>query len=156
VAYAITAQRIDPMYALGFENRADLKKLSEIEGLSGDMSVFRLVGDKKFLLAVGQDTSDTCTGFMDGAGGWRASKIAVSLIDVQNLAGIKLVQRQCVAIKKADWVGWGVQSNLDQAHRCWACTSTATSTSTPSRSTTRSASRTRTTGGGTAGRRRSA
>jgi Beta propeller domain/LVIVD repeat len=117
VAYAITAQRIDPLYALGFENRADLKKLSEIDGLSGDMSVFRLVGDKKFLLAVGQDTSDTCTGFMNGTGGWRASKIAVSLIDVQNLAGIKLVQRQCVAIKNADWIGSGVQSNLDQAHK---------------------------------------
>ena len=65
VAYAITAQRIDPLYALGFANRADLQMLSEIDGLSGDMSVFRLVGDKKFLLAVGQDNSDTCTGFQD-------------------------------------------------------------------------------------------
>ena len=66
VAYAITAERIDPLYALGFADRADLKKLSEIDGLSGDIGVFRLVGDKKFLLAVGQDNSETCPGLQDG------------------------------------------------------------------------------------------
>jgi hypothetical protein len=116
VAYAITAERIDPLYALGFENRADLRKLSEIDGLSGDMTVFRLVGDKKFLLAVGQDASDTCTGFQDGQG-WQPTKIAVSLIDVQNLASIRLVQRQCVAVKNAEWIGSDVTRNLDQAHK---------------------------------------
>jgi hypothetical protein len=116
VAYAITAQRIDPMYALGFENRADLKKLSEIDGLSGDMSVFRLVGDKKFLLAVGTDASDSCTGFQDGMG-WQPTKIAVSLIDVRDLAHIGLVQRKCVAVKNADWIGSDVTRNLDQAHK---------------------------------------
>ena len=36
---------------------------------------------------------------------------------MQDLAGIRLVQRQCVAIKNADWVGSGVQNNLDQAHK---------------------------------------
>jgi hypothetical protein len=116
VAYAITAERIDPLYALGFENRADLKILSAIDGLSGDMTVFRLVGDKKFLLAVGQDASETCTGFQDGQG-WQPTKIAVSLIDVQDLASIRLVQRQCVAVKNADWIGSDVTRNLDQAHK---------------------------------------
>jgi hypothetical protein len=115
VAYAITAQRIDPLYALSFANRSDLRVLSEIDGLSGDMSVFRLVGDKKFLLAVGQDQSSTCTGFQTG--GFSPTKIAVSLIDVQNLNSIRLVQRQCVAVKNAEWIGSGVQNNLDQAHK---------------------------------------
>ncbi len=116
VAYAITAEQIDPMYALGFADRTDLKKLSEIDGLSGDMSVFRLVGDKKYLLAVGQDASVACTGFQDSEG-WRATRIAVSLIDVQNLNDIRLVQRQCVAVKNADWIGSDVSNNLDQAHK---------------------------------------
>jgi hypothetical protein len=116
VAYAITAQRIDPMYALGFADRTDLRKLSEIDGLSGEMSVFRLVGDKKFLLAVGQDASLSCTGFQDTQG-WQPTKIAVSLIDVQDLTKIRLVQRQCVAVKNADWIGSDVTGNLDQAHK---------------------------------------
>ena len=116
MAYAITAQRIDPLYALGFANRADLRKLSEIDGLSGDMTVFRLVGDKKFLLAVGQDASASCTGFQDGQG-WQPTKMAVSLIDVQDLNRIRLVQRQCVAVKNADWIGSDVTQNLDQAHK---------------------------------------
>ena len=103
VAYAITAQQIDPLYAISFADRANLKMLSAIDGLSGDMSVFRLVGDKKFLLAVGRDNSDTCTGFDAPAAG--APNIAVSIIDVQQPANIRLVQRQCVAIKNADWVG---------------------------------------------------
>ena len=30
---------------------------------------------------------------------------AVSLIDVQQLNNIKLVQRQCVAVKNAEWIG---------------------------------------------------
>ena len=39
VAYAITAQRIDPLYALSFANRdATCSVLSEIDGLSGDMT----------------------------------------------------------------------------------------------------------------------
>jgi hypothetical protein len=116
VVYAITAQRIDPLYALSFANRQDLRKLSEIDGLSGDMSVFRLVGDRKFLLAVGQDASDSCTGFQDGQG-WRPTRIAVSLIDVQDVSRIRLVQRQCVAVKNADWIGSDVTNNLDQAHK---------------------------------------
>jgi hypothetical protein len=115
VAYAITAERIDPMYALGFADRADLKKLSEIDGLSGDIGVFRLVGDRQFLLAVGQDNSETCQGLQ--VGGRTPTRMAVSVIDVRDLAAIRLVQRQCVAIEGADWVGSGVSNNLDQAHK---------------------------------------
>jgi hypothetical protein len=117
VAYAITAQRIDPMYALSIANRRDLRVLSEIDGLSGEMSVFRLVGGKKFLLGVGTDNSGTCTGFQGSGTGFTPTKMAVSLIDVQDLTKIRLVQRRCVAIKGADWVGSGVSNNLDQAHK---------------------------------------
>ncbi len=116
VVYAITAQRIDPLYAISFANPRNLRVASEIDGLSGEMSVFRLVGDKKFLLAVGQDNSTTCAG-LQGNEGLSPTKIAVSLIDVQDLAAIKLVQRQCVAVKNAEWIGSGVTSNLDQAHK---------------------------------------
>ena len=49
--------------------------------------------------------------------GWRSAKMAVSVIDVQDLANIRLVQRQCVAVKNADWVGSDVTQNLDQAHK---------------------------------------
>ena len=115
VAYAITAERIDPMYALGFADRADLKKLSEIDGLSGDISVFRLVGNRQFLLAVGQDNSETCQG--QQIGGRTATRMAVSVIDVRDLAAIRLVQRKCVAIEGAEWIGSGVNNNLDQAHK---------------------------------------
>ncbi|HEY0708724.1 MAG TPA: beta-propeller domain-containing protein [Polyangia bacterium] len=115
VAYAITAEQIDPLYALDISNARDLKVLSEIDGLSGDMTVFRLVGDKKFLLGIGRDTSTACTGFQDTMG-WRSAKIAVSIIDVQDLSKIRLVQRQCVAVK-ADWVSSGVTQDMDQAHK---------------------------------------
>ncbi|HEY0715470.1 MAG TPA: beta-propeller domain-containing protein, partial [Polyangia bacterium] len=115
VAFAITAEQIDPLYALDISNPRDLRVLSEIDGLSGDMTVFRLVGDNKFLLGIGRDTSDACTGFEDQTG-WRSTKIAASLIDVQDLTKIRLVQRQCVAVK-ADWVSSGVTQNLDQAHK---------------------------------------
>ena len=37
--------------------------------------------------------------------GWRTAKVAVSVIDVRDLAAIRLVQRQCVAVKNADWIG---------------------------------------------------
>ena len=36
---------------------------------------------------------------------------------MQDLAGIRLVQRQCVAVKNADWIGSDVTNNLDQAHK---------------------------------------
>ena len=116
VVYAITAQRIDPLYAISFADRQNLRVLSEIDGLSGEMSVFRLVGGNNFLLAVGQDASVSCTGFQD-TDGWRATKMAVSLIDVRDLNQIRLVQRQCVAVKNADWIGSDITGNLDQAHK---------------------------------------
>jgi hypothetical protein len=42
-AFAITAQRIDPLYVLSFADRNNLTIRSLIDGLSGDMSLFRLV-----------------------------------------------------------------------------------------------------------------
>ncbi len=117
VAYAITARQIDPLYAISFADRAKPTILSAIDGLSGSISVFRLVGNKQFLVGVGQDTSATCTGFQDTMS-WRPVNMAVSLIDVRDLSKIRLVQRQCVAVQNA---GWGVSSqltwNMDQAHK---------------------------------------
>ena len=36
---------------------------------------------------------------------------------MQDLASIRLVQRQCVAVKNAEWIGSDVTNNLDQAHK---------------------------------------
>jgi hypothetical protein len=118
VVYAITAQRNDPLYAISFEDRTQLRVLSEIDGLSGDMTVFRLVGDKQFLLAIGQDNSDTCTGFQGSDTlRWRPTKVAVSIIDVRDLSRIRLVQRQCVAVENAEWISSAVNQDLDQGHK---------------------------------------
>jgi hypothetical protein len=115
VAYAITARQIDPLYAISIAEPANLRILSQIDGLSGDISVFRLVGaDKKFLLAVGRDNSTTCAGIDDTRG---MNNIAVSIIDTHDLLNIRLVQRQCVQIKNAGWVGSELTWNLDQAHK---------------------------------------
>lgn len=117
VAYAITAQRVDPLYALSIADPKALEVLSAVDGLSGDMSVFRLIADRQFLIAVGTDTSATCTGF-DTTTGRQGSKIAVSIIDVRNLDKVRLVQRQCVAVQGAIWgTGSALTSNLDQAHK---------------------------------------
>jgi hypothetical protein len=119
VAYAITAQQVDPLYAIGLSDPTRLPILSAVDGLSGDISLFRLVEGGKFLLAVGRDTSQTCTGFDDGGtpGRWWGANIAVSLIDVRDAAKVRLVQRRCVAIENASWVSSGVTWNLDQAHK---------------------------------------
>jgi hypothetical protein len=117
VAYAITAKRVDPLYALSIADPKALKVLSAVDGLSGDMSVFRLIADRQFLMAVGTDTSSTCTGF-DTTSGRQGSQIAVSIIDVRDLAKVRLVQRQCVTVQGAAWsTGSAITSNLDQAHK---------------------------------------
>lgn len=117
VAFAITARTIDPLYALSFVDPANLKILSAIDGLSGDMSLFRLIEGNKFLIGVGRDNSQTCTGFGDPtAQGW-STNVAVSVIDVQNLAKLRLVQRKCVTVKDAQWITSQVSWNLDQAHK---------------------------------------
>lgn len=115
VVYAITAVRTDPLYAMSFADPAQLKILSAVDGLSGDINLFRFVANNKFLLAVGRDNSQTCTGF-DQGDGWR-TQVAVSLIDVQDLQKVRLVQRKCVAVKNADWVSSEINWNLDQAHK---------------------------------------
>lgn len=116
VVYAITAQNMDPLYAISFADRKNLKVLSAVDGLSGNMSVFRLVGDNKFLLGIGQDTSSTCSGFQ-GTEQRQATNIAVSLIDVRDLNKVRLVQRQCVAVQNAEWVSSQLTWNQDQAHK---------------------------------------
>ena len=117
VAYGITAQRVDPLYAISIADRKNLKILSAVDGLSGDMSVFRLISSGNFLLAIGTDTSATCSGFDTGSNR-QAAKIAVSIIDVRALTKVRLVQRQCVTV---DGAAWGTSSavtwNLDQAHK---------------------------------------
>lgn len=116
LAYAITARRIDPLYVLSYADAQDLKVLSAIDGLSGDMSVFRLVQGGQFLLGVGRDNSDACTGFDQPAQTF-ASKVAVSVIDVRDAAAARLVQRRCVALKDVAWQWSEVSWNLDQAHK---------------------------------------
>ena len=117
VAYAVTSRRIDPLYALSFADPKNLKILSAVNGLSGSMSVFRLIGDNNnFLLAIGQDNSSTCAGLQD-PNGPQPTNIAASIIDVRDLTKIRLVQRQCVAVQNAEWVGSQITWNLDQAHK---------------------------------------
>jgi hypothetical protein len=114
--FAITAERVDPLYAIDIKNPASLKVLSEVDGLSGDMNLFRFIGDKKFLLAIGTDNSNECQGFNSAATGW-TSKVQASIIDVQDTSKIKLVQRKCITVNDAQWMGSEVNWNLDQAHK---------------------------------------
>lgn len=116
VVYAITAIQRDPFYVISIANPAKLKVLSEIDGLSGDINLFRFIGDRKFLLAVGRDNSKACTGF-DSDNGWRSTNLAVSIIDVQNTGKARLVQRKCIALKNARWTSSAINWNLDQAHK---------------------------------------
>jgi len=116
LAYAITARQIDPLYAIDIHDPGKLVIKSAIDGLSGEMSVFRFVGGGQYLLGVGTDTSETCTGFQGAATGF-GTRIAASVIDVRDASAIRLVQRQCVAVKDASWVSSGISWNLDQAHK---------------------------------------
>lgn len=126
VAYAITARNIDPLYPISFADRSKPSLLPPIDGLSGDMSVFRLIGPGNgFLLGIGRDNSETCTG-LQGNETAPSSNIATSIIDVRDLSHIKLVQRKCVAIENAAWVGSDITWNLDQAHKMIGMHSDAT------------------------------
>lgn len=116
VVYSITAERVDPLYAIDIKNPSSLKVLSAVDGLSGDMNLFRFIGDKKFLLAVGTDNSHECEGFNSPATGW-TSKVQASIIDVQDATKVKLVQRKCITVNDAQWMGSEVNWNLDQAHK---------------------------------------
>jgi hypothetical protein len=129
VAFAITARQMDPMYAISFADRTKLAILSAIDGLSGDMDLFRPVEGGQYLLAVGRDTGGACAGYVPGMGGsggkgsdpgepttWN-NQVSVSLIDVRDLSKIRLVQRKCLDIANAGWVSSQVTWNLDQAHK---------------------------------------
>ncbi len=116
ILYAITAVRRDPFYAISFADPSKLKILSEIDGLSGDINLFRFIKNGQFLLAVGRDNSSLCSGF-DKDSDWRSTKLAVSIIDVRNVKKARLVQRKCIAIKNAAWVSSQINWNLDQAHK---------------------------------------
>jgi hypothetical protein len=117
VVYAITARQIDPLYAISIADPAAPRVLSAIDGLSGSVSVFRTVGGGNFLLGVGQDASDACSGTQDSDPNWHSTKMAVSIIDVRALDKIRLVQRKCVAIQNAEFSWSSVNWNLDQAHK---------------------------------------
>ena len=124
VAFAITAQSMDPMYSMSFADRNRLTILSAIDGLSGDMDLFRPVENGQYLLAVGRDTGSACASYVSGpdAGSdagtvsW-SNQISVSLIDVRDLSKIRLVQRKCLDIANSGWVSSEVTWNLDQAHK---------------------------------------
>jgi hypothetical protein len=124
VAFAITARSMDPMYAISFADRTNLKILSSIDGLSGDMDLFRPVEGGQYLLAVGRDTGSACATYVPDGGTSDSGKtatwnnqISVSLIDVRDLSKIRLVQRKCLDVANAGWVGSNVTWNLDQAHK---------------------------------------
>jgi hypothetical protein len=117
VAYAITARQIDPLYAIDITNPAALRVMSEIDGLSGSVSVFRTVAGGQFLLGVGQDQSTSCSGPQDGDPNWLNTRMALSIIDVRDLGRIRLAQRGCVSIKGAGWSWSSINWNLDQAHK---------------------------------------
>jgi hypothetical protein len=119
VAFAITAQSMDPMYAISFSDRNNVKILSSIDGLSGDMDLFRSVENGQYLLAVGRDTGTACASYVPAKsdGTTSSSQISVSLIDVRDLSKIRLVQRKCLDIANAGWVSSNVTWNLDQAHK---------------------------------------
>jgi hypothetical protein len=113
VAFAITARAVDPLYVLDYSDPRALTIRSQIDGLSGDMSVFSDAG-RGFLLGVGRDTSATCSGFDTT----RAStQMAVSVIDAQNLDAIRLVQRRCVTVDSSKWQWSQISWNQDQAHK---------------------------------------
>jgi hypothetical protein len=121
VAFAITARSMDPMYSISFADRNKLTILSSIDGLSGDMDLFRPVEGGQYLLAVGRDTGTACAGYVAGADAgtsptW-SSQISVSLIDVRDLSKIRLVQRKCLDVANSGWVSSQVTWNLDQAHK---------------------------------------
>jgi hypothetical protein len=121
VAFAITARSMDPMYSISFADRSKLTILSAIDGLSGDMDLFRPVEGGQYLLAVGRDTGSACVGYGGGSdadktANWN-NQISVSLIDVRNLSKIRMVERKCLDIANAGWVGSDVTWNLDQAHK---------------------------------------
>ncbi|MBU52523.1 MAG: hypothetical protein CL920_27830 [Deltaproteobacteria bacterium] len=114
VLFAITAiARRDPLYAISFRDPTALKVMSEIDGLSGDMNLFRFVERRKFLLAVGRDNSSSCKGFGRNN---RRSRVSVSLIDVRDLRKIRLVQRKCLG-NKYRVSRSQVNQNRDQAHK---------------------------------------
>jgi hypothetical protein len=116
LAYAITAQNVDPLYTISYANPSKPTILSAIDGLSGDMSVFRLIGDNQFLIGIGRDGTSTCTGFASPTTGW-GTNVAVSIIDVRDPTATRLVQRQCVTVKDAAWVSSQVNWDLDQGHK---------------------------------------
>jgi hypothetical protein len=116
VAYAVTSRRVDPLYALDITDRANLKVLSAIDGLSGSMSVFRPIQGGTFLMGIGTDQSGDCTGLQNQQT-VESSNIAVSIIDVRDLSKIRLVQRSCVAVQNANWVSSQITWNMDQAHK---------------------------------------
>jgi len=119
VAFAITARNTDPLYAISFADRTRLAILSEIDGLSGDMDLFRPVENGQYLLGVGRDNGGACASYVGGSkpsDTWN-NQIAVSLIDVRDLGAIRLVQRKCLDVANAGWVSSQVTWNLDQAHK---------------------------------------
>jgi hypothetical protein len=116
VAYAITARAVDPMFAIGFSDPTTPTVLSQIDGLSGNINVFSFVGSNQFLMGIGTDNSDACTGFATGSTSWHTG-VSVSILDVKDLNATRLVQRGCIDVKDAQWVGSPANWNLDQGHK---------------------------------------
>jgi hypothetical protein len=110
----------DPLYAISLKKPDGLKVLSEIDHLNGDMTLFRTIQNGQFLLAVGRDQSEHCTGFevskvyKDGA----RTKVAVSIVDVRDLKKISLVQRRCIEVSGlSSSMLSGINEDLGQSHK---------------------------------------
>jgi hypothetical protein len=114
VAYAASGNPGHPLFAFSLTDPADLKLLSETPGLSGELSLFRLVDNGRFLLAVGREPPERCGG--QPAGPMMGERPAVTLIDVRDPAAVALVQRRCLDNVAADWLGSALVSDLRQAH----------------------------------------
>ena len=105
---------LDPLYAIGYENPKKLTILSEVDELNGDINLFRPLEGGKFLIAVGRDTSDSCTGFDKGT---QALRTSVNLIDARNLKKLRLIQRKCVQVGNSKLITSQIEFHRDQAHK---------------------------------------
>jgi len=115
VAYAVTSQRIDPLYALSFADPKNLK-----DSIGGERPVRqheRVPPDRdnnNFLLAIGQDNSSTCAACRIRTAPSRpTSRPASSTFATYQDS---LVQRQCVQCRTPSG-GLANHLNLDQATR---------------------------------------
>ena len=91
LAYAV-AGKGDSLFTFSLADPTDLRLQSETRELHDDsLGLLRLVGNGQFLLTVGRRSSERC-----GGPQMAPRRVAVSLIDVRDPAGVRLIQRRCL------------------------------------------------------------